>query len=594
MPISQQQISDWRNLIAQQDRLEDVVESLSQAIDKNDVPWLASWRNPAISLRSEFASNEQLKISGERSQADYNAARAKLRARTLSMLDELADKRTFKQKSNVQNAGASAPAWLKFGLPLVAILVLGYFFWPTSPDPVEDDEVEVEAELCPDFEASSRFKAMVLPYNAPAENQRNTNLHNRVSGILQNFAEDYEVNIDSRAVNLDVDGITLQTGYPGGPADADRIGLACSAQLVIWGYTERTSDNENLTVTEYRFVESPAWQFSEYQLDENMQVASAPTFTEIVSSGQLTTGIEEALRLIFGLVARDQQNNSATIALLNNHPISPEDAQSYQLQQLALAEAYHHEDLDKEAEQAYSDLIAEDSTNLIALRNRGALRYDMEEYADAAADMSTVLAHKPDDEQARYTRALSNLQANKLLEAEVDLNRLSNQSQVATPDSDNRTSENGEQETNPPAEVPTYKINTEQMRVLSSEWDASRDQTRGIRDAGREALQNNSTDVGQLKAGMHAAYQLHDFRLANRLAERVSVLEPDDAEAYQVAADAYLQRGQEEEANRVIEKASDRGLQDRVILHRAIMARPLIQTQTRPNLIEAERVGDNR
>ncbi|MEO0788365.1 MAG: hypothetical protein AAFY36_06885 [Bacteroidota bacterium] len=582
MPISPQQIKDWRDAIAQQDRLEQVVESLGQTISENDVAWLSSWRNPAISLQSDYRANEQMSISGERSPAEYAAERAKLRRRTLDLLDELAAKRPYTNPVT-RPPSSSTNKWLYIGLPLVGVLALAWWLWPTPSNPpsqATNNPPLEEESLCPEFLVSSDFRAMVLPYDAARAENRNPSLHNRVNGILQKFAEDYDLNIESRAVTLDIDEINEQSGYPGGPADADRLGQECLAQLVIWGYTEKTNDNNNLTVTEYRFVESPSWQFSEYQLDENLQVATASTFTEIVASGQLTTGIEQALRLIFGLVARNMHNNKATIALLENHPVAPDDLASYELQQLALAEAYHNEDRDTEAEQAYTDLIAQDSSNLIAWRNRGTLRYYQEDYIAAAADMSTVLAYEPEDEQARYTRTLANLKTNRLYEAEADLIRLNNDNQVATPETGTDNDDDPDTESSqPPAEVQNHRISTEQMRVLSREWETSKDRSQGFRDAGRSALQNNSTDVEQLSEGMRSAYYLHDFDLAAKLAERVSELQPDRVEAYQIAADSYLLNGQESNANRVMQKAETRGIRNQVQLQSVIRAERAIQLQ---------------
>ncbi|MEM6398009.1 MAG: tetratricopeptide repeat protein [Bacteroidota bacterium] len=579
MPISPQQITDWKDQI-RNDRLKDAIDSLYTAVQQSNESWLSSWQNTVISLQGDYKINEKLNLSGERSAAEYNTAKSKIRARTLKVIDKIENQEKY---SVIENGGGSqVPVWLRFVLPLVGLLAVGYFFLPAgSTDDEQETPPEAEQTLCPEFATDANFKAIVLPYDAASANNRNPSLHNRVNGLLQTFAEDYDLAIESRAVGLDVDEINAQTGYPGGPADADRLGQACGSQLVIWGYTERAGDNRRLTTTEYRFVESPAWQFSEFQLDENMQVATASTFTEIVSSGQLTTGIEDALRLIFGLVARNMQNDKATIALLEDHPVKSYDDQSFVLQQLALAEAYHNAGDDAQAEQAYTDLLDKDSTNITALRNRGTIRYYNQEYQGAAADMTVVLVQKPDDEQARYTRALSNLKSNRLLEAEVDLIRLNNQTQVATPDTErSHSDENDDEKTDPPAEVQMKKISPAQMRVLSREWESSQTQVRGFRDAGQGALQNNSTDVEQLQKGMEAAYQLHDFKLASELAERVVKLEPKNAQAYQIAADALIQTGKKEEAEQVVEQAKDNGVGEKVILHPNLRLQPAVRMQT--------------
>ncbi|MEL6802773.1 MAG: hypothetical protein AAFO91_03200, partial [Bacteroidota bacterium] len=227
-----------------------------------------------------------------------------------------------------------------------------------------------------------------------------------------------------------------------------------------------------------------------------------------------------------------------------------------------------------------TDLIAQDSSNLIAWRNRGTLRYYQEDYIAAAADMSTVLAYEPEDEQARYTRTLANLKTNRLYEAEADLIRLNNDNQVATPETGTDNDDDPVNESSqPPAEVQNHRISTEQMRVLSREWETSKDRSQGFRDAGRSALQNNSTDVEQLSEGMRSAYYLHDFDLAAKLAERVSELQPDRVEAYQIAADSYLLNGQESNANRVMQKAETRGIRNQVQLQSVIRAERAIQLQ---------------
>ncbi|MEM7571521.1 MAG: tetratricopeptide repeat protein [Bacteroidota bacterium] len=570
MPIAKAQIKSIQELVAK-DRLGQALTQLAALVDAHQESSVQSWKEPLIQLRADLERYENAQLTAEMSNDEAQARKNQLNGRSLRMLREMAAGKSY-QPSIGSNGSTSAGRW-----PLVVLLAfvaggLGWWLWPREAAL----PTVIEGQLCPEFEADQDFNILVLPF-APIIGNTPNSLHRQVTRSLAQFAAEYTLEVDTRPSGQTHEEID---NYPIIPEDADEIGRRCGSNLVIWGEVE-DGESEDITSTSYRFVDIDDWGIEQLQLDENVQVASAPSLLELSSSGQLTANIEEQLAKLFSVIAA-LRNPVAAIEVIEENMASPEDGELYEMQQLMLAQAYHEKGDDEAAIATYTRVIEHDQSNWTAWQNRGTLRFQAQEYEAAVDDFSTVAEEKPTNDQLRYSLALANLRAGHLQAAEREYYYLTERPEVTAPNNDQDTTQVDPGERDTPAEV--QNISPAQIRVLQEGIQRQQLITNDRIQAGRANLQAQpgQLNVFELRLGMQAAYEAGRYEDAAQLSERLISENPDDGEALKVATESYNATGNTSRVRQLINLAEERGLQENLQLQ----LREPVQLQT----IEAERI----
>ncbi len=402
-----------------------------------------AWMSSVTNLEAQLNRLEQEEIQGILSSEEAVVRRNRIRAELLKLLAHI-DAGILPEAATSPPAKKKNYALLYIGSTLGALglFILVYFAFlrqptaevPSGSQQILPDESEAVAR-CPDFEGADDFRVMVLPYQVLRGDA--TNLHLLVSQKIGNLIDRYGIRAAVRSFGRKPEDIPR---YPDSPRAAERLGKECQAQLVVWGFTQSDEDNAE-SLTSFRFVDGDRWRFTEFKLDENLQVDTLRSLAEMAMNGSFTTKIEQAFLLIFGLLAHEAGEQAQTITLLEQAALSPEtDPEVFQLQQNFLAEAYQaHGETDKAIE-AYSKILAANPKDARAAQNRGVLYYKMEEYAKSAADFDKAIEQEPARKEAVVGRIASNLQLKNTEVVDKDMQRLQNEyfrveQRVSSPDS---------------------------------------------------------------------------------------------------------------------------------------------------------------
>lgn len=387
-----------------------------------------AWMSSVTSLEAQLNRLEQEEIQGVLNSEEAVVRRNRIRTELLKLLTHI-DTGIVLSPTSPEKKKSKLLLYIGSTLGALGLFVLVYFAFlrqpiaevPSSSQQILPDESE-EAGRCPDFEGGDDFRVLVLPYQVLKGDA--TNLHLLVSQKIGNLIDRYGIRAAVRSFGRKPEDIPR---YPDSPRAAERLGKECQAQLVVWGFTQSDEDNAE-SLTSFRFVDGDRWRFTEYKLDENLQVDTLSSLAEMAMNGSFTTKIEQAFLLIFGLLAHEAGEQAQTIALLEQAALTPEtNPEVFQLQQNFLAEAYQaHGETDKAIE-AYSKILAANPKDARAAQNRGVLYYKMEEYAKSAADFDHAIEQEPARKEAVVGRIASNLQLKNTEVVDKDMQRLQNE-----------------------------------------------------------------------------------------------------------------------------------------------------------------------
>ncbi len=272
---------------------------------------------------------------------------------------------------------------------------------------------------CPAFDAGSSLNVLVLPFRALAGPA--TQLHTVILQRLAVSSDQYRLNLSFHEYGNDADDVS---DYPIRPRDAESLANSCGAQLIVWGTTEETPLGD-IVVLFYRFLKSSTLDSTLLDQSSNMMtVDTVSSLSSITAQGSLVKDLEDHLYLLFGLIAAETSQDSASIALLESAQVAAGDSVGFRAAQLSKASGLAKLNQPEAAIEAYSQLLNEQPYQHVALSRRADLLMQVGEMDRAIDDLSKVVDLNPGDEESRLKRAEVYIATDRLNLAKMDLQKL--------------------------------------------------------------------------------------------------------------------------------------------------------------------------
>ncbi len=424
MPFSDPKLEAIRELAAN-DALGEALRAVEAWLKSEASSELKVWLGPLTNLQARFHRLEVEEVQRILSAEVVEVRRNQIRADLTKLLEKLAAQELPALPRAKQRKAAAG--WMA-AVVSVGLLIVAYFIFVRQPSAEQPSATQIlppltqtEVAQCPDFSASDEFKVMVLPYQVLKGDA--ISLHLLVSQKIGQLIDRHNIHATVRSFGRKPEDVPQ---YPDSPRAAERLGKNCGAQLVVWGLTQSDDEKEE-SITSFRFVDGDRWRFTEFKLDENLQVDTLKSLAAMAMDASFTAKIEQAFLLIFGIIAREAGEQEQVIALLEEAAVEPQsDPAVFELQQNLLAEAYQTKGLTDKAIDAYTKILAVNPDNASAAQNRGTLFYHLEAYDKAAADLDKAITLEPDRKEAIVTRLATNLQRKRSDLIDKDLHQLEN------------------------------------------------------------------------------------------------------------------------------------------------------------------------
>lgn len=289
----------------------------------------------ALFNRTEKDENQGV-IAADAAKINYNQVTRQILdiLQTLDKEDKISYKATGPSNQRMQRN-------ILIGIALLAILgVIGIMLYRTDAfgsNGLPNIEPIPPGQVCPDFPLDSNLNVLVLPFkdlNGNTETGLNTRVAKLIELRLDDFKSQYGVNFDL-AVKTDL----LLEDFPTQISDAETIAEACDAELIIWGTSEKTPDDDEIIITRYKFLNAERLSLHKLVLTTDTDIDTITTQSSIVTNGQLTESIEETLQYIFGIIAHESGNAQAVIAAYRNLILEGDSTAAF-TREVLLTDAY--------------------------------------------------------------------------------------------------------------------------------------------------------------------------------------------------------------------------------------------------------------
>lgn len=303
------------------------------------------------------------------------------------------------------------------GLPLIVVVLVGWFLWQNSGKTPADpkDGVQVNGVgACPSFQPPSELNIMLLPFYLLGYSGANPVglLVERIEDFCNKYRLQTTVKIHE---NIDIKGLLDFD-------DAMAVGKSCNAQLVIWGRLE-TAGGNTIVKTRFRYLgeKENDIQFKQLRWGEK-QVDTLKTLSAIATQRDVTGDLEQVILLALGAAATEMGNTQTAIAALND--IKSRDSSTVLLKNLLLADNYLVTKEGEKALAAYDSLLEVHPKYWLALNNRGMLRMNQGDLLGAIEDFSVALEGKKDNPDLLLARAKAYQNSDQLAKAKKDYEKV--------------------------------------------------------------------------------------------------------------------------------------------------------------------------
>ncbi len=308
----------------------------------------------------------------------------------------------YQWENEVLSVGAvKRNRWL---IPLGGVLLIGLVglgsWWVLNLGQGISEENSLCNDLGLNFSENSAFNTMIAPFvPLGGETAVDLDVEEPIKKFLESLGLEYGVDISSRILKSEDD---IQK-YD----DVDEkiaLGNDCNVDLVIWGTTEIDEKDSTLITTHYKIIpkeenEEKSDQFfklTKFVPTYGNEVTSVPVFTDIAKDGLTTRHIENIYRLVFGIVAIENGKENAALEVLSSiDSSSPADSIVEILKGMYEAEGLLAQDEDTLALLAYNRVVVGHPQYPLARINRGAKRFQKENYEGAAEDYLALIKMQP-------------------------------------------------------------------------------------------------------------------------------------------------------------------------------------------------------
>ncbi len=404
---------------------------------------------------------------------------------------------------------------------LALLLAAGAAWYFTGEAPGEEP---VAASACPEFLNEEDFRILLFPFRELNENGLRPHL--AIGDRLSKMKEQHGINCGIRFYNIGEDNPNL---YPNTTADATTLGGECRAQLVIWGSAEQAASSA-IIQTRYHFIDQERLPLHKLTVQGNSQIDTVTTLSSIASQGIITASIEESIKLLFGIIAHSSGNQPVAQQLLEESQ-EVQDSSAALTRDMILADIYLNQNDRQKANELYDAVLQRHPDYPLALNNRALLYYQKGLFAEAAGDLSKMMAQDTAaNPQLLEIRAESYLKSDQLQNARKDLQQLQN-----------------------------IKPNTGVDQKLD-EVNHKIEREERIKASADAQLRINPNDARALKQKANASRKLGDYGATVSASEAILRRDPGNVEAYAELIKAYREQSQTNKAQAVYQRAKAAGV----------------------------------
>ena len=271
-----------------------------------------------------------------------------------------------------ETAPAHPKVWRYYVMGGIVALVGAFFIWKLTQSP--------EPESCPQYDAKTRFKVMILPFKLTGEKKVTDPAIDIADGLNVLFSKTQNLQNDAVAdVNERYD---IGLNYPS-LTEATTIAQGCGVQMIVWGKINETTDQGYKLDIRYKLLDGTTASTGDTTLSNLLKMNDF---------GSLTRDVDAATRLLY-LVLANWASIPIASNLLEGTPMAakmdsvsvPPLPDSTIL--IAVAQGHLTKKENDKALAIYNQILEVYPTQPTARRMRGALLYQKGDFAGAAADL---------------------------------------------------------------------------------------------------------------------------------------------------------------------------------------------------------------
>ena len=423
----------------------------------------------------------------------------------------------------------SSKAWRYYlvgGIVTLAIAILVWQLWD------KNKTSSSEPDTCPVFSKEAELKVLILPFKQTGKEKDVKPEFDIMDGL--NDLIEKTPGLRVRSIADVYESYDIDKDYPNS-AQAAEIAQHCQAQMLIWGKVNQNSATDYTVDVRYRLLDAGGVRFAgDTTISRLLTVTEEASFSRDVKAitNLLYLVLANQMRVTIAANVLDEINagNSTTAALKSDSLPQVDTSKS-----LILADYYIRKNQTEQAIAEYNKVLEYDPSNTTALKKRGALLLEKQDYPAAARDLESVSLQEGDKSAAPALR-----------EARIKAYLKSGQ-----PDKAQHEVESAKKEGS--IEGTRWKKKNQEVQDSLTALQVRRDKMERL-----AAAKPKDTDV-HLRAAK-ANLGLGNTRRALDLSKEVLQRDPKNVEAVQLTADAHLQRGDTANAVKTIETAERAGV----------------------------------
>jgi len=517
-----QLIAEIKRLVGKAD-IEHALQRLVEELEKAG----SSLANDAIQAQSLFQKTQKDEKQGL---VSFDNARLNYNLVTDQILDLL---EALKKEDGSEIQGKPAKRllpWIVGGVLALGVVIAVLVFSNKKEDTSQQTVVD---RNCPGFDSTSVFKVLVFPFQPlePKEKRVLTSTHLTIKNKLVALSEALGVKASIQNFIYDFEKNNNYDNYPATPTvAANTLAANCKANLIIIGTTEMQTSG-SITRLKYKFLNS---EYTQLKITENSVIDTITSVSSILSENSfLTADIENVMKILFGVIAKETGHTEAAIAQLENAETT--DSTASLLWGMALADSYIANGQPEKAQTTYDKVLEKKPDYWLALNNRAALNFKKGNDAEALEDYNMLVEvrlkqveEKNDTTgltEAYVSRSTVHLKTLSLDKAEQDINQ-ANKLNPAYPGikqikDDVKNQIKFQRDLKTKAET-SLRANPEDTKAL--EVKAGADKALGNEkealSAARAAVANNSTDPQVFSIVLENAVKTNDTNTFKKIIKR--------------------------------------------------------------------------
>lgn len=532
-PMDKQQVIKSVKKLVGDAELEAALEELIAFLEQDDK--YDALKNAAFQALSQLRKTKKDEtlgiISFDNAKLNYN----QVTHQTLNILDLLEEGKT---KISIKSSRKNRLPIIMMAAVLL-LSVVGFFVWRTANGKKQAGEKAQVLQACPDYSTNSAFNILLFRFQQFGGQRLNAHLALRQR--LGRLSSEYKIPAEVGLFDDKDDDARLPTNL----SDAGRIGENCKAQLVIIG-SEEAKPGGDIIITQYRFLDlGEQFAFRQLKINERMEIDTVTSISSIATNGSITGNLEQAIFLLFGLVAHETNANDAAVKLLSQ--AAPSDSASNLLKGMVLADSYLALNETEKALASYDQVLEQHPNYGFALKNRAAIYTQKGEYTEAAEDLTVHLEANPKDADALEQRGAIYLEANRLDKAKLDLEKAKELK-------------------------PSNRTILQRLKRL----DVKIEEQRSIKQDADRRLEVNPQDVNALNQKADASKNLGDYRAAVKIAETILQQDPKNTQAYSTLVESFVELNQTDKIKETIKRINDAGVTKTEMLRASPTLRQII------------------